>query len=244
MNSVNIRGGKLLSSFAKKTPLKKQDSGKFFEEEVKDNCECAGDSERAIQSCCNKQPHKITGEQEDIEMMSHEQMAANSSSYKSAQLHDDPAQDLNEIQRALLTAPKRKIQAVFSKLPCIKTCMSKFQVSSGEQQQSRKIAFERVDDDFGIQANNQISSADCRHTCDAQKICPEILPGNCDDYFNKKCTCTVYCKKTLKYLQPFVKDAKQYAEIEDLCKVIDQTEEVEVLSGSHHQHSNSNRECM
>lgn len=57
MNSVNIRGGKLLSSFAKKTPLKKQDSGKFFEEEVKDNCECAGgDSERAQVSCCNKKP--------------------------------------------------------------------------------------------------------------------------------------------------------------------------------------------
>ncbi len=45
-----------------------------------------------------------------------------------------------------------------------------------------------------------------------------------------KCNCTVYCKKTLRYLQPFVQDAAEFAEIEDLCQVVDQAKEVEVLS--------------
>ena len=68
---------------------------------------------------------------------------------------------------------------------------------------------------------NQISTASCKSTCDAQQICPELLPSNCDDFFEKRCDCTTYCKKTLKYLQQFVKDAGAYAEIEDLCKVVE-----------------------
>ena len=68
---------------------------------------------------------------------------------------------------------------------------------------------------------NQISTASCKSTCDTQQLCPEILPSNCDDFLENRCDCTTYCKKTLKYLQQFVKDATHYAEIEDLCKVME-----------------------
>lgn len=72
-----------------------------------------------------------------------------------------------------------------------------------------------------MQSNAQLGTAACKHICDAQKLCPEILPLNCDDYFQKKCNCTVYCKKTLKFIQKFVKDDQQVAEIEDLCNIQD-----------------------
>ena len=105
----------------------------------------------------------------------------------------------------------------FSKLPCIKTCMSK--LTFDQEPNQKQISFENMEDDFIGQSNNQLSSSDCKYTCDAQNtICPEILPTNCDDYFEKKCNCTVYCKKTLKFLQQFVKDEVQIAEIEDLCQ--------------------------
>ena len=72
-------------------------------------------------------------------------------------------------------------------------------------------------DDFVDQSNAQLSSQSCKYICDAEKLCPELLPFNCDDYFSKKCSCTVYCKKTLKFMQQFVKDEAQITEIEDLC---------------------------
>ena len=37
---------------------------------------------------------------------------------------------LNEKQSAIFTKNQKQIKAVFSKLPCIKTCVSKFEVSN------------------------------------------------------------------------------------------------------------------
>eukprot|EP00347_Sterkiella_histriomuscorum_P023997 403332659 len=120
---------------------------------------------------------------------------------------------------------------LFSKLPCIKTCLTKVnfggsndkvQLKSDICKNNKGIGFESLDDDFDIQSTSQLGTAACKHICDAQKLCPELLPANCDDYFNKKCNCTVYCKKTLKFIQKFVKDDTQVAEIEDLCNIQDQ----------------------
>lgn len=61
-------------------------------------------------------------------------------------------------------------------------------------------------DDFEDQSKAEISTLSCRSVCDTEKICPELLPSNCDDYFEKKCDCTVYCKKMLKFMQQFVED--------------------------------------
>ncbi len=149
---------------------------------------------------------------------------------------DEWSLPMNQKQMGLFQKSQKQIKAVFSKLPCIKTCMTKFEFINSPiadnigGKAGKKIDFEKVGDDFATQSENQISTANCRHTCDAQKICPEILPTNCDDFFGKKCNCTLYCKKTLKYLQQFVKDTAQIAEIEDLCSVIDQTSMVEIVS--------------
>lgn len=111
----------------------------------------------------------------------------------------------------------------FSKLPCIKTCMTKFNFSDEKNKSSyKKIGFESLQDDFDQLSKSQHSTAACQHICDAQKLCPELMPSNCEDYFEKKCSCTVYCKKTLRFIQKFVKDENQFAEIEDLCQIRDQ----------------------
>jgi hypothetical protein len=70
-----------------------------------------------------------------------------------------------------------------------------------------------------MQSLNQISTANCKLSCETQKLCPEILAINCDDYWQKSCDCTLYCKKTLKFLSQFVSDQSQLAEIEDLCLI-------------------------
>ena len=57
-----------------------------------------------------------------------------------------------------------------------------------------------------MQSINQISTANCKLSCETQKLCPEILAINCDDYWQKRCDCTLYCKKTLKFLSQFVND--------------------------------------
>ena len=75
------------------------------------------------------------------------------------------------------------------------------------------------EDDFKMQSENQISTANCKLSCETQKLCPEILATNCDNYWQKKCDCTLYCKKTLKFLSNFVNDQSQLAEIEDLCLI-------------------------
>lgn len=59
------------------------------------------------------------------------------------------------------------------------------------------MSYEVEESDFGLQSANQIGTTECKHICDTQKICPEIKTANCDDFFEKKCNCTVYCKKTL-----------------------------------------------
>jgi hypothetical protein len=48
-------------------------------------------------------------------------------------------------------------------------------------------------------------------------VCPEFLPVNCDDYYDRKCDCTNYCKKMLKLMEHFISDKAQIEEIEDLC---------------------------
>ncbi|TNV85512.1 hypothetical protein FGO68_gene4870 [Halteria grandinella] len=168
-----------------------------------------------------------------------------------------------------------ELQKFFSKLPCIKTCLTKYEVSSvgsknfqsqtqSERQgkanpltgkpalsadqhpvignvaalsiqptsqlpaQSSKsdqlgLQINRIEDDFKVFSTNQISTADCKLTCDAQKICPELLPNSCDNYMKGACDCTVICKGTLKFLSNFVADSKQVAEIEDLCNIANLT---------------------
>ena len=41
----------------------------------------------------------------------------------------------------------------------------------------------------------------------------------CDDYYDKKCDCTVFCKKTVKYLSQFVQDDQMVAEIEEIYQM-------------------------
>ena len=62
--------------------------------------------------------------------------------------------------------------------------------------------------DFSDLSTAQISTESCKYTCNAEKICPELLPANCDDYFDGKCDCTDYCKKLLKFVSLFVQDDK------------------------------------
>lgn len=52
--------------------------------------------------------------------------------------------------REIASQSKKKIQAYFSKFPCIKTCMAKIDVSNKgpRRSDSRRIDFEKVEDDF------------------------------------------------------------------------------------------------
>ena len=50
---------------------------------------------------------------------------------------------------AAVVQKEKRIQAYFSKFPCIKTCMTKIDVSQkGPSRDSRRIDFEKVEDDF------------------------------------------------------------------------------------------------
>ncbi|CDW77247.1 UNKNOWN [Stylonychia lemnae] len=180
------------------------------------------------QACCSKQQscgdQDLMGEDEEAEMIKEMNNAGmDGSEFK------QPYPIQKKVQSSFLNKNKDQTLMLFSKLPCIKTCMTKVSFSDEKHPSSnaqckgnKAIEFESVEDDFVIQSISQLGTASCKHLCDAQKLCPEILPTNCDDYFNKKCNCTVYCKKTLKFIQKFVKDEAQVAEIEDLCNIQDQ----------------------
>ena len=70
---------------------------------------------------------------------------------------------LNQMQSSILKKNKQQVKAFFSKLPCIKTCMSRVEVvhesdnppgcssskaCASKPKESRRIGFEQVDDDF------------------------------------------------------------------------------------------------
>ena len=110
---------------------------------------------------------------------------------------------------------RQRIIEVFKKIPCIKNCVGSMSLESSNRtmdyiypdrnnNNSTRIIFE--DNDFNLQSTAQLSTSDCKDTCDSHKICPEILPTTCDDYFNKKCSCTKFCKKTLRLMKDFVID--------------------------------------
>mmetsp|Transcript_42444 Transcript_42444/g.40690 ORF Transcript_42444/g.40690 Transcript_42444/m.40690 type:complete len:84 (+) Transcript_42444:1398-1649(+) len=61
-------------------------------------------------------------------------------------------------------------------------------------------------DDFEEQAKAQMSSKSCKYTCDRNKICPELMPTNCDDFYDQSCNCTLYCKKMVKFISSFIQD--------------------------------------
>ena len=39
------------------------------------------------------------------------------------------------------------------------------------------------EDDFKMQSDIQISTANCKLSCETQKLCPEILATNCEEYW-------------------------------------------------------------
>ena len=156
---------------------------------------CGCGNQKIDGNCCGNDPLN----QQELQW---ENQQMNSSSYPPTILPNEKQIDV--IQKDLT-----EIKRIFSKLPCIKNCMSKFEVISSNtsanaiktsEVESLQINFENINYNFVHQSSNQISSSHCRQVCEAGKICPEMLPSNCDDYFDKKCSCTVYCKKTLRYL--------------------------------------------
>jgi len=55
----------------------------------------------------------------------------------------------------------------------------------------------------------QISTKSCKYTCDPEKLCPELLPANCDDFYERRCDCVSYCKKMVKFVTQFVTNKDQ-----------------------------------